>query len=58
MRCIDANQVQPGEVCEIGALGVQVQWLLASPERAPLLRCRAGPAVSEGDPDFKRELPT
>jgi len=35
MRCIDANQVQPGEVCEVGAKGVQVQWLLASAEGAP-----------------------
>ena len=35
MRCIDANEVPPGEVCEIGAKGVQVQWLLAQPEGAP-----------------------
>jgi quercetin dioxygenase-like cupin family protein len=35
MRCIDANEVQPGQVCEIGAQGVQVQWLLAASEGAP-----------------------
>lgn len=35
MHCIHAEQVPPGEVCEIGAQGVQVQWLLASPEGAP-----------------------
>jgi quercetin dioxygenase-like cupin family protein len=35
MHCVDANQVPNGEVCEMGAQGVQVQWLLASAEGAP-----------------------
>jgi quercetin dioxygenase-like cupin family protein len=35
MRCVDADQASNGEVCEMGARGVQVQWLLASPEGTP-----------------------
>lgn len=40
MRCIAADDVPPGEVCEIGAQGVQVQWLLAAPEGAPTFALR------------------
>ncbi len=35
MRCVDADQAPNGEVCEVGARGVAVQWLLASAEGAP-----------------------
>jgi len=35
MRCVHADDVAPGEVCEIGAKGVEIQWMLAAAEGAP-----------------------
>lgn len=35
MRMIDANQAVKNEVNQAGAVGVEIQWLIASPESAP-----------------------
>ncbi|MCE5240823.1 cupin domain-containing protein [bacterium] len=40
MRCVHAADVPPGQVCEIGAQGVQVQWLLGPAEGAPTFALR------------------
>ena len=40
MRCVKADQTPAGEVCEMGAEGVEVQWLLAAPEGAPTFALR------------------
>lgn len=52
MRCIAADQVPAGEVCETGAQGVQVQWLLATPEGAPNFAMRRFTLESGGQTPF------
>lgn len=40
MYCVNANEVPNGEVCEIGAQGASVQWLLSAAEGAPTFALR------------------
>ena len=40
MRCVNAEDVPPGQVCEVGAKGVQVQWMLGPAEGTPTFALR------------------
>lgn len=48
MRCVHVSDVPPGEVCEVGAKGVQVQWLLGPAEGTPTFALRRFTLAPEG----------